>query len=365
MLERFWDCFVDTLKALFLPLVSSYFAISSSVFLSISAPDAKGLEWLANQLLSPVHYILAGTTATQDEQGSWTFEQKFDYKSHFWLKTGSSLLALPPSLVLGSTVKALSLLGPQARSRYLSLISAVQSTKTQSQVELYRQWGLAIGVSSEPFYSQGCLRRPGDEKVLSAEKEALQEIAALLNEAQIPWWVDCGSCLGAYRYGGVIPWDEDVDIAVLAPDFENVMHALNRLDRNKYMVQNWSSRSFPKSLIKVVLRKTGNIVDIYHFAISPETRELHFIFALDEHLFFPEWLKIRERRFKAPVAFETVFPLKRAYFDGVEVFVPNNPQRYLQRYYGENLAPAKVYNPLTGVYEKDLTHPYWQRQYVH
>ena len=66
-----------------------------------------------------------------------------------------------------------------------------------------------------------------------------------------------------------------------------------------------------------------------------------------------------------PVSYETVFPLKKALFDGLEVFVPANPEKYLQRYYGENLAPAKIYSPVTGRYEKDLTHPYWQKSYVH
>ena len=365
MWDRLWDFFIDTMITLFMPLVCSYFTISSSVLLNTSAENATGLEWVGNALLSPAQYILAGQQARQLPDGSWEFVQRFDYNNAFWLKAASSLIALPPSLVLGTAIKGLSLIHPSSRNRHASLTACFQSKEIQSNLDTYRKMGLAIGSSLEPLIPQGHQRRPGDERVLALEKEALREITTLLTEAQIPWWVDCGTCLGAYRYGGVIPWDGDIDVAVLLPDFKNVCHALNRLDKNKYIVQNWSSREHPDSYLKVYIRESNTLIDIYHFAIHPETKELEYILSLENNMFFPEWWRIRERRFKVPVAFDTVFPLKKATFDGIQVFVPNDTVKYLQRCYGENLDPAKVYDPITGHYEKDLNHPYWQRAYAH
>lgn len=365
MWDHVWDFFVDTMISLFMPLVCSYYAISSSVFINVSAQNATGLEWVGNALLSPVQYVLAGREAIQQPDGSWALVQRFDYTHAFWFKASSSIIALPPSLVLGCAIKGLSLIDHAARTRNQSLISFVQSQETHSNLDKYRSMGLAIGQSMEQLIPQGHRRRPGDEKVLAAEKRALRDITTLFNEEQIPWWVDCGTCLGALRYGGVIPWDEDIDIAVLLPDFENVCHALNRLDPHKYIVQNWSSREHPNSYIKVYIRESNTLVDIYHFEVDPETKELRYILSLENNMFFPEWWKIRERRFKVPVAFDTVFPLKKGILDGIEVFVPNDTVKYLQRCYGENLDPAKVYDPITGQYEKDLNHPYWQRIYAH
>ena len=75
--------------------------------------------------------------------------------------------------------------------------------------------------------------------------------------------------------------------------------------------------------------------------------------------------KIREGRFARSVPYDVVFPLKKSTFEGIEVYVPNDTVAYLQGVYGEDLRPAKVYDPNTGRYEKDLTHPYWQRAHVH
>ncbi len=365
MWDRIWDFLIDTLIALFMPLVCSYYALSANVFLNVSARDAKGLEWVGNMLLTPVQYLLAGREAVPRDDGTWEFVQRFDYTHAFWFKASSSIFALPPSLVLGSAVKGLNLLNETARHRHVSLLETIRSKEVHSNLAKYREIGLQIDNFAAWLTPQGYQRRPGDEQVLIVEKEALRDITALLNEARIPWWVDCGTCLGAYRYGGVIPWDGDIDIAVLLPDFENVRHVLNRLDPKKYLVQDWSSREHLNSYVKVFIRKNKMLIDIYHFAIHAETKELQYVLSLENNIFFPEWWKIRERRFKAPVAFETVFPLKKALFDGIEVFVPNDTKKYLQRYYGENLNPVKIYNPLTGQYEKDLTHPYWQRMYAH
>ena len=360
-MEKCWNFIVDTLAVMFMPAVCSYIALTSNLFLNVSVCDAPFLERAANQLLTPVQYLMVGREARQNPDGTWEFVQKFDYSNLFWFKTATSIAALPASITVGTVLKAVSFCSPKTRETFASL----NSTKLTPNNALYQSLGLNLSPPADFVPSQGHQRRPGDENALKSGKEAMREVTQLLGKAGIPWWVDCGTCLGAYRYGGVIPWDEDVDIAVLINDFDNVCHALKALDPKKYLVQDWSTRDHPKSCIKVYARDGGVILDIYHFAIKPETQQLQYIFALDSNCLFPEWFKIRERRFTVPVAWNTIFPLKKMLFDGIEVFVPNDIPKYLQRYYGENLAPAKVYDAATGNYEKDLSHPYWQRAYVH
>lgn len=367
MRERLWEIFVSLLMNIFLPIICFYHALCGSLFLNVSVTEATGLEKTGNILLIPFQYLFAGKEASLKDDGSWEIVQKFEYTRSLLPKTIACIAVLPPSLILGSALKGLSYLGCDTYQRHISLLAHFKATETQPNSGLYSRLGLNIGnyKTSPLLPSQGYLRRPGDENHLQKAKEGLRDIARVLTDAGIPWWVDCGTLLGAYRYGGVIPWDNDIDIAVLLPDFENTRRALNRLDTNKYMVQDWSGRDFPSTFFKIYVHETGDMIDIYFYEIDEEAKVCKYIFALDTSVFFFDWWKEGERRFKKPIAFDHLFPLKRTLFDGVEVFVPNEPVPFLQRYYGENLAPAKIYNAQTNRFEKDLSHPYWQNPFVH
>jgi hypothetical protein len=73
-----------------------------------------------------------------------------------------------------------------------------------------------------------------------------------------------------------------------------------------------------------------------------------------------EHFRNHERTYTVATPFDTVFPLKKANFDGIEVAVPGKVKEYLQGRYGQDISPVKVYDPVTGQYEKVSSHPYWQ-----
>lgn len=356
----------DFLFKKFLFLVIFYHGLCSNVFLNIADTDAKGLEKIANTLLIPSQYLLAGKTATYDQtSASWKFEQRFSYQEFFYLKTFSSIIALPISLTLGSFFKGLALVTTDYRTKQQQLLAA--SSTFQTNNNFYKKIGINIIDQEEmqtyrPHIHQ---RRPGDELYMGQEKEALKEIAKLLNQEKIVWWVDCGTCLGAHRYAGVIPWDLDIDIAILKPDFDNVLAILKKLNPHKYEVQDWSGRDCPKTYLKVLVKQAKSYIDIYHYEIHQNEQSIQYILSLENNIFLPQEWKIRESRFKEPIGLDKVFPLKKALFDGIEIFVPQDTICYLQRFYGQDLSPAKIYNTKTCQYEKDLNHPYWKRDFAH
>lgn len=353
-----------------MPAVYYYHAFTESILINAAVEDARGLEKAADFLLTPSRYLFAGKRAEllDSENHIYTLKQEYAYQEKFlWHKTAASIMALPFSLTAGSLLKTAALLDKSARRHYQDLARSVKNAQIRSNASYYEKIGLNMAKAARsdwidpPQYK----RRPGDENLFRHPKEALREIARILNYYDIPFWLDCGSCLGAYRYGGVIPWDNDLDIAVLQSDFENVKNALRQLDPKKYIVQDWSSRDKPGTYLKVYVRESRDLIDIYHYAINEEEKTLYTVISNEDCIFLPESWKVRERYCAAPISFDVIFPLKKALFDGVEVFVPNKTKEFLQSKYGEDISPAKIYNEETGQFEKDLSHPYWQRQHVH
>ncbi|MES2345583.1 MAG: LicD family protein [Chlamydiota bacterium] len=340
-----------------MPVVYGYVFLCGNVFFNTAAEDATGLEKIGNQLLSPVQYILAGKVARSED---YELKQRFNYKQDFFWKTVGSTITLPASVVLGTVVKGAAYLFPETREHHRNIVAKIQSRDVSSNIEHYKNLKIPIeDFQTESFRSLQYERRLGDEHNLRIEKEALKEVVRIFKENNIPCWMDCGTLLGTYRYGGAIPWDNDIDIAILAPDFNNAKHALNALNPEKYLVVDWSGRTREETFLVVCIKETGSRIDIAHFAINSESQEITHVLSNEENMFLPEiWKKI-ERIFVIPTPFDVVFPLTKASFDGIEVFVPNKVEEYLKARYGEDLRPAKVFNPLTGQYEKDLSHPYW------
>ena len=62
---------------------------------------------------------------------------------------------------------------------------------------------------------------PGDSlaRVQAVQVEIMNVVAAICDELGLVWFADSGTCLGAVRHGGFIPWDDDIDVALPLEDY--------------------------------------------------------------------------------------------------------------------------------------------------
>lgn len=88
------------------------------------------------------------------------------------------------------------------------------------------------------------------------EFQLLQEFDRVCRELEIPYFLVCGSALGAVKYGGFIPWDDDVDVAMYRPDYERFCKEAPAILPPELFLQNHRTEPrFPQSYSK--LRHSG------------------------------------------------------------------------------------------------------------
>lgn len=348
----------DVMQPIGVPVVSSYHIIRENLFLNTRCAQPHFLESIGDFFLIPSQYLFAGRKIVVKDNDCEVM-QAFDYQKLHWLKTLFSIIALPVSEVLGVSFKGLAYLSSEVRQRHKKVKQTLQSGLVKSYYEFYQQKGLPPLLCDEYIPCQNHKRPSLLTKKQKVEIQALKDIIELFDANQITYWIDCGTCLGAYRYGGIIPWDWDIDISIFLHDHENVKKVLSQLDPEKYQIQDWSSYSKPKTFLKLYVKETKNFIDIYHYQINEEDKTVGYLFTYLDSPFPDSWKKAELKCIK-PIKYTDMFPLKKAKFDHLTVRAPNNVVAFLQSKYGENLDPTMVWNEETKTYQKVEDHPYYQ-----
>lgn len=65
----------------------------------------------------------------------------------------------------------------------------------------------------------------------------LDDVIEVCNEQNIPFQLGGGSCLGAVRHGGYIPWDDDIDLNMFRKDVDRFIPAFEKKFGDKYWVK--------------------------------------------------------------------------------------------------------------------------------
>lgn len=237
-----------------------------------------------------------------------------------------------------------------------------------------------------------------------AQLRMLEELVwfdKVMEENNIPYWLDSGTLLGAIRHDGFIPWDDDVDICILSEDRKKVQDVFMREKNTQFVIQcsktdrycfmAWDTIRDIKSqyveedkgagilhnykkyqglqidLFPMSDRVNDNIkkiVSTFDFASFFSTRSgrFHrsvivkkialFIFKVQSSIWrLLPYLVSRKNYYtynyglnwKHKLPKNIIFPLTTATFEGYTFPVPQNPDAYLKIIYGDyKEIPAKI-----------------------
>lgn len=227
--------------------------------------------------------------------------------------------------------------------------------------------------------------------------EMLNEFQNFCHQNELKFFLVGGSALGAYRHDGFIPWDDDVDIAMLRSDFEKMESCMKRQNNTlNDMLYSPAENSIipeapighlydtrpvngeiehapkidihpldgvPKRKIQQKLQQISALVyylGVYHLPTKNRGTLIRIIsktllFVIPDKIwkvlirqsknYFTKWDARKSRRLcslfgvtgynNEVMPREWIYPLKKHLFGQYKFFVPGDAEHYLRRLYGE------------------------------
>lgn len=153
-----------------------------------------------------------------------------------------------------------------------------------------------------------------------------KDISEIFGIANIEYFMDGGTLLGAVRHKGLIPWDDDVDLVIFDKD-EHVLNALKPIFHQLgYDLVEYRGiyKVFPLSA-----PRDGNtkfsfpFVDIFTMRVNEQKGLIEYYKMSNKKMFPKEYYNIKD-----------TLPLKEYDFGPIRLLGPKNPKPYLDEYYG-------------------------------
>ncbi|WP_157938655.1 LicD family protein [Vibrio splendidus] len=231
---------------------------------------------------------------------------------------------------------------------------------------------------------------------LELHQEEMLKLLKLFSEVckknNISYWLDGGSLLGMQRHGGFIPWDDDIDICVPYNDYVRLKKIFNEYTKtdasiglyyDSHGIESWcdylctfdcvyeSKSGFikpvkidilpVKNIEKNMIEVDETLVDLCASVVKGKgfSEIEHNCSSLNDALKIKQRILLQYRNYmknhsdfgvhsgyivKAhgqfspikKIGYEFVYPLNKAVFCGVEVYIPCDILAYLEQSYGSN-----------------------------
>lgn len=94
------------------------------------------------------------------------------------------------------------------------------------------------------------------KKLQIVQLDILEEIKRVCEEKEIPFYLAFGSCLGALRHQGCIPWDDDIDICMHVEDFDRFVKCSDAFKEGYFLQTQETDPNFGCAIARVRLDGT-------------------------------------------------------------------------------------------------------------
>ena len=189
-------------------------------------------------------------------------------------------------------------------------------------------------------------------KLQLADAELLRIFNDVCKKNELDYWLDWGTLLGCIRHKGFIPWDDDLDVCMPRSDY----------NRAKSIIPEEFSKIGYNTVIKECIyiyhQQTGTVIDIFAMDSVEDENDIDALTAVVEKKLNDSKIKCikdalsdnstsnRPIYLNAPEQVgrlyihhpETIFPLSIAAFEGIDLCVPHDADKYLKVEYGDYMS---------------------------
>lgn len=127
------------------------------------------------------------------------------------------------------------------------------------------------------------------QKLQGALYETLSEVDRICKKYGIRYFVTGGTAIGAYFWGKILPWDDDVDVGMMRPDYERFAEVAQKEMGERFFLQTpdtephtpfffmkvrMNGSRFSEATFKHIKMHQGIYVDIFPFDKKPQQKWL-------------------------------------------------------------------------------------------
>ena len=187
----------------------------------------------------------------------------------------------------------------------------------------------------EELYSEKELK-----SIQHIEKQILNEFIRVCNVLKIEFFVYGGTLLGLIKYGDMIPWDDDIDVAMTRENYTKFLEEAPNVLRENFTIQSpYNEKKSPYSYTKLRMKGT-KFIEKFHHRLNIEKGIYIDIYPVDN---IPDNEKLRLKQWKKSQLFCKLYYLrqcKHASFKNDSFF---RVFKHTLLYYTLRLMPQRFY----------------------
>ena len=274
---------------------------------------------------------------------------KYEFDNYLYWKAYGKVKRVPVA-VLGKELKEI---------QFYNLTVTIPSNVNEYLTYLYDDWRTPLKEYSQEDGKSMLVeyrkRQSGDRRFVHTKNK--QEMIKLLNivvktleKHNIEYYIDMGTLLGAVREGGLMDWDDDVDISLTREsDFDKIPQVLKDIENqyecetNLYTFKD-SQIEYSKYIDKYVEPKEIDFTDVNNYHIA-KIRNRRIYDPNDANVILDLFFQYRDSKYIYWFMFGKVYKVPvsvlnegftKIDFHGIKCNIPKNYDNYLKHIFGDD-----------------------------